>query len=73
MAELRALAAKVGGVENLVAPKRRSQAEGLAGEALLTWLAEDGARVRRPIIEVDGKVTLGFAADAQQTLRTLLP
>lgn len=73
MAELRALAATVGGVENLVAPKRRSQAEGLAGEALLTWLAEDGARVRRPIIEVDGKVTLGFAADAQQTLRTLLP
>lgn len=70
--ELRSLAKKAGGAENLVAPKRRKEAEGLEGEALIAWLAEDGARVRRPLIEVGGQVTLGFAADAQEKLRALL-
>jgi hypothetical protein len=28
--------------------------------------------VRRPLIEVGGQVTLGFAADAQEKLRALL-
>jgi len=72
-AEVRALAKKAGGVELLVAPKRRAEAEGLAGEKLIAWLAEDGARVRRPIIEVGGELTLGFAADAQEKLERLLP
>ncbi|HTO98703.1 MAG TPA: hypothetical protein VMK66_16755 [Myxococcales bacterium] len=72
-AELRALAKKAGGAEQLVAPKRRAEAEGLSGEKLIAWLAEDGARVRRPIIEVGGQVTLGFAADAQERLKGLLP
>jgi arsenate reductase-like glutaredoxin family protein len=72
-AELRALAKKAGGVEQLVAPKRRAEAEGLAGEKLIAWLAQDGARVRRPLIEIGGKLTLGFAADAQEKLGKLLP
>src|SRR5437868_10925438 len=72
-AELRALAKKAGGAEQLVAPKRRSEAEGLSGEKLIAWLAEDGGRVRRPIIEVGGEVTLGFAAEAQEKLISLLP
>ena len=72
-AELRALAKKAGGVEQLVAPKRRKEAEGLSGEKLIAWLAEDGSRVRRPIIDVDGELTLGFAADAQEKLERLLP
>ena len=72
-AELRALAKKAGGVEQLVAPKRRAEAEGLSGDKLIAWLAEDGGRVRRPIIEVGGEVTLGFAADAQEKLTRLLP
>ena len=72
-AELRALAKKVGGAEQLVAPKRRAEAEGLSWEKLISWLAEDGARVRRPIIEAGGEVTLGFAADAQEKLARLLP
>jgi arsenate reductase-like glutaredoxin family protein len=72
-AELRALAKKAGGAEQLVAPKRRAEAEGLSGEKLIAWLAEDGGRVRRPIIEVGGGVTLGFAADAQEKLTRLLP
>ena len=72
-AEVSALAKKAGGVEQLVAPKRRAEAEGLAGEKLIAWLAEDGARVRRPIIEAGGELTLGFAADAQEKLGRLLP
>jgi arsenate reductase-like glutaredoxin family protein len=72
-AELRALAKKAGGAESLVAPKRRAEAEGLSGDKLIAWLAEDGGRVRRPIIEVGGELTLGFAADAQEKLARLLP
>jgi len=72
-AELRALSKKAGGVEQLVAPKRRKESEGLSGEKLIAWLAGDGGRVRRPIIEVDGELTLGFAADAQEELERLLP
>jgi hypothetical protein len=34
----------------------------------LAWLAEDGARVRRPIIVRGSKVWLGFAADTQAAL-----
>jgi arsenate reductase-like glutaredoxin family protein len=71
--ELRALAKKAGSVEQLVAPKRRKEAEGISGEKLIGWLAGDGGRVRRPIIEVDGELTLGFAADAQEKLERLLP
>ena len=70
--ELRALAKKAGGPEQLVAPKRRAEADGLAGDKLIAWLAEDGGRVRRPIIEVGGELTLGFAADAQEKLERLL-
>ncbi len=65
VAELRALAKKAGGAGLLVAPKRRAEAEGLSGDALLTWLSADGARVRRPIVEVGGKLVLGFAAEAR--------
>ena len=48
------MAKKAGGAEQLVAPKRRAEAEGLSGEKLIAWLAGDGARVRRPIVEVGG-------------------
>ena len=72
VAELRALSKKAGGAESLVAPKRRAEAAGLLGDELLTWLAEDGARVRRPIIEVEGKLVLGFAAEARAQLESYL-
>ena len=68
VAELRALAKKAGGAEALVAPKRRGEAEELSADQLLTWLSEDGGRVRRPIIEVGKKLVLGFAADARAAL-----
>jgi len=66
--ELRRLASRVGGVDELVAPKRRAEAEGLHGEKLLRWLAEDGARVRRPIVVTGKRVTLGFSDATRQEL-----
>src|SRR5438105_13274413 len=70
--ELRRLASRVGGVDELVAPKRRAEAEGLHGDKLLRWLAEDGARVRRPIVVTGRKVTLGFADAARKELEEAL-
>jgi len=71
-AELRAIAALVGGPAELVAPKRRAEAEGLSGEKLIAWLAADGGRVRRPIVVVGKKATLGFNAAAQEQLAKLV-
>jgi arsenate reductase-like glutaredoxin family protein len=70
--ELRRLASRVGGVDELVAPKRRAEAEGLHGEKLLRWLAADGARVRRPIVVTGAKVTLGFSESARDELEGAL-
>jgi len=70
--ELTALAAKAGGAENLVAPKRRAEAEGLSGKKLIAWLAADGGRVRRPIIVAAGKLTLGFTEDTRRVLDEVL-
>src|SRR5215470_7571050 len=70
--ELRRLASRAGGVDELVAPKRRAEAEGLSGEKLLRWLAADGARVRRPIVVTGAKVTLGFSESAKEELEAAL-
>ncbi|HEY7954380.1 MAG TPA: hypothetical protein VII38_03770 [Polyangia bacterium] len=71
-AELRALAKRAGGPKELVAPKRRAEADALDGDKLLAWLAEDGARVRRPIIVFGSELALGFAADAREKLEAKL-
>jgi arsenate reductase-like glutaredoxin family protein len=72
VAELKTLAKRVGGPEMLVAPKQRAEAEGLTGDKLLAWLAEDGRRLRRPIIDVSGdvggKVLLGFTNSVREEL-----
>jgi arsenate reductase-like glutaredoxin family protein len=70
--ELRKLAKQVGGPKELVAPKRRAEAESLDGEKLIAWLAEDGARLRRPIIVSGKTVTLGFTKDTFAQLKTAL-
>jgi arsenate reductase-like glutaredoxin family protein len=70
--ELRRLSSRVGGVDELVAPKRRAEADGLHGEKLLRWLAADGARVRRPIVVTGTKVTLGFSESAREELESAL-
>ena len=66
--ELKKLAAEVGGLRALVAPKRRAEAEEIPDSRLLAWLAEDGSRLRRPIVVTARQVTVGFAADAKAAL-----
>ena len=71
-AELRSLAKKIaGGMRELVAPKRRAEAEAIADADLPAWLAADGGRLRRPIIDVRGKVSLGFTT-AEKTFDDII-
>lgn len=70
--EIEALARAVGGVEALVAPKRRTQAAGLSRSELVAWLAADGSRLRRPIVVAGKKITLGFDAAARAELEAAL-
>jgi len=67
--ELRRLASRVGGWTSW-SPQAPRRGEGLQGEKLLRWLAEDGARVRRPIVVTGRKVTLGFAETARKEWRS---
>ena len=62
------MAARTDGPEALVAPKRRKEAADRSGSALLAWLAEDMRRLRRPIIDMGGELTLGFDAGARAAL-----
>ena len=68
VAELKALARRLGGPEHLIAPKRRAEAEGLSGDKLIAWLAEDGGRLRRPIIELGSDLFIGFSKDTQAAI-----
>ncbi len=69
--EIRKLAAKLGGPRELVAPKRRKEAGDLDGEKLITWLAADPGRLRRPIVIVGQKATVGFDPKAREKLAKL--
>ena len=71
-AELEALAEHSGGPEALVAPKQRAAAEGMSGKKLLAWLAEDGKRVRRPIVQIGDTITLGFTDPVRAELEKRL-
>jgi arsenate reductase-like glutaredoxin family protein len=70
--EIEALAKRVGDARELVAPKRRAQAEALSGAKLIDWLAADGGHLRRPIVIVGNKITLGFNAASQAELESAL-
>lgn len=72
--ELKSLAERVeGGLRALVAPKRRAEAEEVTDAKLAGWLAEDGARVRRPIIDLgSGPLALGFTAEVREALQERL-
>ena len=74
VAELVALATRVeGGLRALVAPKRRAEAELVPDGKLAAWIAEDGGRVRRPIIDTGGaQVALGFTAAVREALEAEL-
>lgn len=66
--EIRRLASRAGGVQFLVAPTRRSEAEGMTDPQLVSFLAGDPARVRRPIIDTGDDLFVGFSTQVQQQL-----
>jgi arsenate reductase-like glutaredoxin family protein len=71
--ELRDLAKAVGGIRNLVAPRRRAETEAIPDDALYRFLAENPTHVRRPIIVTEKGVIAGFAKDNQAQLEAMLP
>lgn len=70
-AEIEKIAAKVGGPEALVAPKKRKEAAGLSGKKLVAWLAADGSRIRRPIVVAGARISLGFGEEQRAALDRL--
>lgn len=66
--EVRALAARLGGIRELVGPKRREELAPLSDAELVAHLAKNPGHVRRPLIDTGKILTAGFTA----ATRTLL-
>jgi arsenate reductase-like glutaredoxin family protein len=66
--ELRALAERLGGVRELVAPKRRKELESVPDAQLARHLSENPNHVRRPLIDTGRQLTAGFTADVRAAL-----
>lgn len=67
-AEVRALGAKLGGVRELIAPKRKAELGGLGEEELVRHLAENPNHVRRPLIDTGKQLAAGFTAAVRASL-----
>ncbi|HET9452378.1 MAG TPA: hypothetical protein VFO83_15915 [Aggregicoccus sp.] len=68
--EVRALAQRLGGLRELIAPKRRKELEGLADEALVRHLSQNPQHVRRPLIDTGRQLTAGFTAEVRAALES---
>lgn len=66
--ELLALSKKLGGIRELVAPKRRAETAKLKDAALLKLLASEPNYVRRPIIQVGSMTLAGFTRETRERL-----
>jgi arsenate reductase-like glutaredoxin family protein len=74
-AEVRALGERLGGVRELIAPKRRKELEALGllapgDEALVRHLSENPNHVRRPLVDTGRQLTAGFTADVRAALES---
>jgi arsenate reductase len=67
-AEVRALGARLGGVRELIAPKRKAELGGLGEEELVRHLAENPNHVRRPLIDTGQQLAAGFTAAVRAAL-----
>lgn len=67
-AELKALAKRLGGIRELVGPKRREETAQLSEAELVEHLAKNPGHVRRPLIDTGKVLTAGFKADAREAL-----
>jgi arsenate reductase len=66
--EIKELAAKLGGIRELVAPKRREETAKLTDAQLVKHLAENPNHVRRPIIDTGKVIVAGFTAEVRAKL-----
>jgi len=66
--EIKQLAARLGGIRELVAPKRREETAKLTEAQLLKHLAENPNHLRRPIIDTGTLVVAGFTAEVRTRL-----
>jgi arsenate reductase len=66
--EIVALAKRLGGVREMVAPKRRAEAEEVPDARLAAWLAANPNFVRRPLIDTGKGLEAGFTAEVRERL-----
>jgi arsenate reductase len=67
-AEVKALAKRLGGIRELVAPKRRTETESLTDAQLVKKLVDEPNFVRRPLIDIGSDLIAGFTADSRERL-----
>lgn len=71
-AEVRALAEKMGGVHQLIAPKKKGELGGMGEEELVKHLAANPNHVRRPLFDTGSRVLGGFTAETRAALEKAL-
>jgi arsenate reductase len=67
-AEIVALGKRLGGIREMVAPKRRAETEKVPDAKLAAFLAENPNYVRRPIIDTGKTLAAGFTAATREQL-----
>ena len=67
-AEINALAKRLGGIREMVAPKRRAEAAEVPDAKLAAWLAASPNFVRRPLIDTGKSLEAGFTAEVRARL-----
>jgi arsenate reductase len=67
-AEAEGLGKRLGGIRELVAPKRRAEAESIPDGKLAAWLAANPNFVRRPLIDTGQGLEAGFTAEVRARL-----
>jgi arsenate reductase len=65
---VKALAARLGGIRELVGPKRREELAPLSDAALVKHLAENPGHLRRPLIDTGTALYAGFTAETRALL-----
>jgi arsenate reductase len=70
-AEAVALGKRLGGIRELVAPKRRAEAEAVTDAKLAAWLAANPNFVRRPLIDTGNGLEAGFTSQVREKLKDL--
>ena len=66
--EVRALAKRLGGIRELVGPKKREELSTLSDAELVGHLVKNPGHLRRPLIDTGRLLTAGFTAETRAAL-----